>query len=171
MKSTYFTIHPGKNPPPQNGCGWHLLVFCKHRFHILHFPNSTGLFTKPTGRHYTTYRFSPDIDLGPPTHVSILNLECCLYIFCMYANLMLPHDMCVSGFLKLKSTNPIHFKRFVQGMDIYSQKPLHGFMTCQRSNLAFNHMDVISEWFVIAFFKCKKHLNFDNLSSQVLSTS
>jgi hypothetical protein len=23
-----------------------------HRFHILHFPNSTGLFTKPTGHHY-----------------------------------------------------------------------------------------------------------------------
>ena len=24
-----------------------------HRFHILHFPNPTELFTKPTGRHYT----------------------------------------------------------------------------------------------------------------------
>jgi hypothetical protein len=24
-------------------------------------PNSTGLFTRPTGRHYTKYRFSPDI--------------------------------------------------------------------------------------------------------------
>jgi hypothetical protein len=35
--------------------------FSKHRFHILHSPNSTGLFTKPTGRHYTKYRFSPDI--------------------------------------------------------------------------------------------------------------
>jgi hypothetical protein len=30
-------------------------------FHILHFPNSTGLFTKPTGHHYTKHRFSPDI--------------------------------------------------------------------------------------------------------------
>jgi len=27
-------------------------------------PNSTGLFTKPTGRHYTKYRFSPDIDVS-----------------------------------------------------------------------------------------------------------
>jgi hypothetical protein len=35
----------------------------KHRCHILHFPNSTGLFTKPTDRHYTKYRFYPDI--GP----------------------------------------------------------------------------------------------------------
>jgi hypothetical protein len=35
----------------------------KHGFHILHFPNSTGLFTKPTGRHYTKYWFSPDIDV------------------------------------------------------------------------------------------------------------
>jgi hypothetical protein len=33
----------------------------KRRFDILHFPNSTGLFTKPTGRHHTKYRFSPDI--------------------------------------------------------------------------------------------------------------
>jgi hypothetical protein len=61
-KSAYFTIRPGKNPPPQNGCrlisGF---FFQKHRFHILHFPNSTGLFTKPTGRHYTKHRFSPDI--------------------------------------------------------------------------------------------------------------
>jgi hypothetical protein len=37
-------------------------IHLKHRFHILHFPHSTGLFTKPTGRHYTKYRFSPDID-------------------------------------------------------------------------------------------------------------
>ena len=55
MKSTYFTIHPGKNPP-QNGCRLHI-------FHILHFPNSTGLFTKPTGHRYTKYWFSLDIDL------------------------------------------------------------------------------------------------------------
>jgi hypothetical protein len=61
MKSTYFTIHPGKNPPPQNGC--RLNFFLKHRFHILHFPNSTGLFTKPTGHHYTKYQFSADIGL------------------------------------------------------------------------------------------------------------
>ena len=39
------------------------MVF-KHRFHILHFPNSTGLFTNPTGRHYTKYRFSPHIVRG-----------------------------------------------------------------------------------------------------------
>jgi hypothetical protein len=49
-------------------------LFLKHRFHILHFPNSTGLFTKPTGRHYTKHRFSPDIapnqspTLGAHTH-------------------------------------------------------------------------------------------------------
>ena len=61
MKSTYFTIHPGKNPTPQNGCWLKSFFFLKHRFHILHFLNSTGLFTKPTGRHYTTYWFSPDI--------------------------------------------------------------------------------------------------------------
>jgi hypothetical protein len=36
-------------------------LFSKHQFPILHFPNSTGLFTKPTGRHYTKHHFSPDI--------------------------------------------------------------------------------------------------------------
>ena len=44
--------------------GWNPFFFRKHRFHILHFPNSTGLFTKPTGRHYTKHRFSPDIASG-----------------------------------------------------------------------------------------------------------
>jgi hypothetical protein len=68
MKSAYFTIHPGKNPPPQNGCQLKSVLFLKkHRFHIPHFPNSTGLFTKPTGRHYTKYRFSPDI--APFSHM------------------------------------------------------------------------------------------------------
>ena len=65
-ESAYFTIHPGKNPPLQNGCWLKSVFFLKHQFHILHFPNSTGLFTKPTGRHYTKRRFSPDIALFPP---------------------------------------------------------------------------------------------------------
>jgi hypothetical protein len=67
--------------PGRNQTGWNLLisqfirvnilllkmvvgwnpVFLRHRFHILHFPNSIGLFTKPTGRYYTRYWFSPDI--------------------------------------------------------------------------------------------------------------
>ena len=60
MKPAYLTFHPGKNPPPQIGCRLKSVFFTfkKHRFHILHFPNSTRLFTKPTGRHYTKYRFS-----------------------------------------------------------------------------------------------------------------
>jgi hypothetical protein len=41
--------------------GWNPLFVLKNQFHILHFPKSTGLFTKPTGRHYTKYRSSPDI--------------------------------------------------------------------------------------------------------------
>jgi hypothetical protein len=36
-----------------------LLLKENHRAHILHFPNSTILFTKPTGRHYTKGRFTP----------------------------------------------------------------------------------------------------------------
>ena len=38
-----------------------LRMFAIRLFHILQFPNPTGLFTKPTGCHYTKYRFSPDI--------------------------------------------------------------------------------------------------------------
>ena len=55
MKSAYFTIHPGKNPPLQNCCRLKSVFFQKHQFHILHFPNSTRLFTKPTTHHYTKY--------------------------------------------------------------------------------------------------------------------
>ena len=52
--------------------GWNPFLFWKHRFHILHFPNSTGLFIKPTGCHYTKYRFSPYIAPSPNW---LLNLE------------------------------------------------------------------------------------------------
>jgi hypothetical protein len=62
MKSAYFTIHPGKNPPPQNVCGLKSGFVLKAPVSHPPLPNSTGLFTKPTGRHYTKYRFSPDID-------------------------------------------------------------------------------------------------------------
>ena len=46
--------------------GWnpfYLLIYKKHKFHILHFPNSTELLTKPTGRRYSKYRVSLDIAL------------------------------------------------------------------------------------------------------------
>jgi hypothetical protein len=66
MKSAYFTTHPGKKLPPQNGCRLKSIIFLEALVHILHFPNSTGLFTKPTGRHYTKYRFSPDIVVKGP---------------------------------------------------------------------------------------------------------
>ena len=39
-------------------------IFFKHRFHILHFPNSTKPFTKPSDRHYIKYWFSPDIGVA-----------------------------------------------------------------------------------------------------------
>jgi hypothetical protein len=47
-----------------------IVFFLKHRFHILHFSNSTGLFTKPSGCHYTKYRFSPDIGTGSSSKTS-----------------------------------------------------------------------------------------------------
>jgi hypothetical protein len=66
MKTAYFIIHPGQNPPPQNGCRLKSVFFFFFKTPVSHpplsqFPNSTGLFTKPTGRHYTKNRFSPDI--------------------------------------------------------------------------------------------------------------
>ena len=54
--------------------GWNPVHFQKHRFHILHFPNSTGLFTKPTGRHYTKYRFSPDIVWNVDENAGMLSI-------------------------------------------------------------------------------------------------
>jgi hypothetical protein len=59
-----------KNPPPQNGCQFKFLFFIclfskKTLVSHIHFPNSTGLSTKPTGRHYTKYQFSPDITAEP----------------------------------------------------------------------------------------------------------
>jgi hypothetical protein len=52
--------------------GWNLFFFFKkHRFHILHFPNSTGHFTKPTSWHYTKYRTSPDIEGKPALFLSL----------------------------------------------------------------------------------------------------
>jgi hypothetical protein len=65
MKSAYFTIHPGKNLPPQNACRLKSVFFSKAPVShppFSQFPNSTGLFTKPTSCHYTNYRFSLDID-------------------------------------------------------------------------------------------------------------
>ena len=46
--------------------GWNP-IFLKHRFHILHFPNSNAFFTKSTSCHDTKYRFSPDIELDIKT--------------------------------------------------------------------------------------------------------
>jgi hypothetical protein len=59
----YFTINPGKNPPPQNGCRLKsvFFFFFFNNFQSTGFTSSTGLLTKPTGRHYTKYRFFPDI--------------------------------------------------------------------------------------------------------------
>jgi hypothetical protein len=53
---------------------WNPLFFLKHRFHILRFPNSTGLFTKPTGHRYTKYRFSPDIGGDELGHADFTNV-------------------------------------------------------------------------------------------------
>jgi hypothetical protein len=60
MKSTYFTIQLGK----KSSSKW---LPVEIRFYleapVSHppLPNSTGLFPKPTGSHYTKYQFSPDI--------------------------------------------------------------------------------------------------------------
>ena len=63
MKSAYFTIHPGKNLPPQNGCRLKSILFLKAS--VSHPPLSqfNRILKKPTGCHYTKYRFSPDIAL------------------------------------------------------------------------------------------------------------
>ena len=47
--------------PPQNGCWLKSVFWFKALVSHPPHPNSTGLFTKPTGRHYTKDRFSQDI--------------------------------------------------------------------------------------------------------------
>ena len=65
MKSAYFTVYPGRNPPPQNGYRLKSVFFVKSNGFISStFPIQLDFFTKPTGHHYTTYMFSPDIDLN-----------------------------------------------------------------------------------------------------------
>ena len=67
MKSAYFTIYPGKNPPPQNGFPLKSGVFFLKRkkgtgFISSTFPIQPDFSQKPTGRHYTEYRFSPNTE-------------------------------------------------------------------------------------------------------------
>jgi hypothetical protein len=64
VKSAYFTIYPGKIPPPQNGCRLKSVSFFKAP--VSHPPLSqlNWTFTKSTSRHHTKYRLSPDIELG-----------------------------------------------------------------------------------------------------------
>jgi hypothetical protein len=63
MKSACFTIHLGKNSPPQNGCRLKSVAFPKAP--VSHPPLSqfNQTFHKTNRRHSTKYRFSPDIDL------------------------------------------------------------------------------------------------------------
>ena len=75
MKFVYFTIHPGKIPPPQNGCRLKSLLFLKAPVPHPPLPNSTGLFTKPTGHHYTKYRFSPDIEIHIRKSIEVKRTE------------------------------------------------------------------------------------------------
>jgi len=61
MESAYFTIHLGKNPPPQNGCRLKSVFFLKSTgFTSSTFPIQPDFSSKPTDHHYTKYRFSPD---------------------------------------------------------------------------------------------------------------
>ena len=54
MKSAYFTIHPGKNPPPQNGC----------RSKSVFVPKSTG-FTS------STFPIQPDFSQNQPAAITL----------------------------------------------------------------------------------------------------
>jgi hypothetical protein len=56
-------IHMGKNPPPQNDCRLKFVLFLKAPVSRPPLSQFNRLFTKPTSRHYTKYRFSQDIEL------------------------------------------------------------------------------------------------------------
>jgi hypothetical protein len=54
MKSTYFTIHPGKNPPPQNGGRL-----------------KSGFFVKSTGFTSSTFPIQPDFSQNQPAAITL----------------------------------------------------------------------------------------------------
>ena len=58
MKSTYLTIHPGKNPPPQNGCRLKSVFFLRSTgFTSSTFPIHPDLSQNQTGRQYTNLEY------------------------------------------------------------------------------------------------------------------
>jgi hypothetical protein len=54
MKSAYFAIHTGRNPPPQNGC----------RF-------KSGFFSKSTGFTSSIFPFQPDFSQNQPAAITL----------------------------------------------------------------------------------------------------
>jgi hypothetical protein len=54
MKSAYFTFHPGRNPPPQNGCRL-----------------KSVLFFKTTGFTSSTFPIQPDFSQNQPDTVTL----------------------------------------------------------------------------------------------------
>jgi hypothetical protein len=63
MKFPYFTIHPGKNPPPQNGCRLKsvFFIFKSTGFTSSTFPIQPDFSQNQPGHHFTKYRSSLDI--------------------------------------------------------------------------------------------------------------
>jgi hypothetical protein len=55
MKSAHFTIHPGKNPPPQNGCRL----------------KSDFFWVKSTGFTSSTFPIQPDFSQNQPVAITL----------------------------------------------------------------------------------------------------
>jgi len=55
MKFAYFTIHMGKNPPPQNGCPLKSVFF----------------FKKSTGFTSSTFPIQPDLSQNQPAAITL----------------------------------------------------------------------------------------------------
>ena len=56
LKSVYFTIHPGKNPPPQNGCRLKSILF---------------IYFKSTGFTSSTFPIEPDFSQNQPATITL----------------------------------------------------------------------------------------------------
>jgi hypothetical protein len=67
MKPTYFTIHPGENPPPQNGCRLKSFFFLKSTgFTSSTFPIQPDFpQNQPAAITLNTGRFSPTLHQSP----------------------------------------------------------------------------------------------------------
>ena len=122
MKSAYFIIHPGKNPPPQNGFWLKSILFLKTLASHPPLSQFNRTFHNPTGRHYTNFWISPDIGWAPPLPRLLTARSSCPHLRLSFFSLV----TILGQSYKYSSWHHCH----------YSQVSWWSSFTCQRSLMA-----------------------------------